>query len=396
MEAVKIKEGIFWVGAIDWHIRNFHDYSTIRGSTYNAYLILDEKITLFDTVKQGFENELLKRIQSVIPPEKINYLVVNHIEPDHSGSFLYIVEKIKPEKIFITRNGRLGLAAYLHRNDFPFEEVKTGTEVKIGKRTIKFIETPMVHWPDSMVSYIPEEKLLISQDAFGAHYATSFRFDDEVDYCSLIQETAKYYANIVLPFSPQVQKLLKTVKELGLEIEIICPDHGVIWRKYTKEVINFYERWSNYVADPRVVIVYDTMWKSTEKMAYAIMDGILKEGIEARIFKLSVSDFTDVITEVMLAKGLLLGSSTLNNNILPTVAGFTTYMKGLRPRGKIGAAFGSYGWSGESVKILNEVLKNIHAEIIHEGLKAKYAPDKEVLKQCEELGKTIAQKIKNS
>jgi flavorubredoxin len=306
------------------------------------------------------------------------------------------VEKIKPEKIFITGNGRLGLAAYLHRNDFPFEEVKTGTEVKIGKRTIKFIETPMVHWPDSMVSYIPEEKLLISQDAFGAHYATSFRFDDEVDYCSLIQETAKYYANIVLPFSPQVQKLLKTVKELGLEIEIICPDHGVIWRKYTKEVINFYERWSNYVADPRVVIVYDTMWKSTEKMAYAIMDGILKEGIEARIFKLSVSDFTDVITEVMLAKGLLLGSSTLNNNILPTVAGFTTYMKGLRPRGKIGAAFGSYGWSGESVKILNEVLKNIHAEIIHEGLKAKYAPDKEVLKQCEELGKTIAQKIKNS
>ncbi len=396
MEAVKIKEGIFWVGAIDWHIRNFHGYSTIRGSTYNAYLILDEKITLFDTVKQGFENELLKRIQSVIPPEKINYLVVNHIEPDHSGSFLYIVEKIKPEKIFITGNGRLGLAAYLHRNDFPFEEVKTGTEVKIGKRTIKFIETPMVHWPDSMVSYIPEEKLLISQDAFGAHYATSFRFDDEVDYCSLIQETAKYYANIVLPFSPQVQKLLKTVKELGLEIEIICPDHGVIWRKYTKEVMNLYEKWSNYVADPRVVIVYDTMWKSTEKMAYAIMDGILKEGIEARIFKLSVSDFTDVITEVMLAKGLLLGSSTLNNNILPTVAGFTTYMKGLRPRGKIGAAFGSYGWSGESVKILNEVLKNIHAEIIHEGLKAKYAPDKEVLKQCEELGKTIAQKIKNS
>ncbi len=394
MKAFKIKEDVYWVGAIDWNLRDFHGYATFRGSTYNSYLIIDEKITLFDTVRKGFEKELLTRIKSVIDPEKINYLVINHIEPDHSGGFKTIFEAIKPEKIFITRNGRLGLIEYFHKDDFPFEEVKTGTEVKIGKRTIKFIETPMIHWPDSMISYIPEEKILISQDAFGAHIATGFKFDDEVDYCSLIQETAKYYANIVLPYSSQVQKLLKTLKDLGLEIDMICPDHGVIWRKYVKQVIDLYDKWSSYTADQRVIIVYDTMWHSTEKMAYAILDGVLKEEIEVKLFKISVSDFAEVLTEIMLAKGLILGSPTFYNQVLASMAGFGSYLKSLRPKGKIGAAFGSYGWSGESVKILNEVLKAIQADIIHEGIKVKYAPDKESLSKCEELGKMVARKIK--
>lgn len=235
MEAVKIRDQLYWVGAIDWHVRNFHGYTTIRGTTYNSYLLIDERIVLFDTVKHGFEDELLTRISKVVNPEAINYLVINHIEPDHVGGFSYVVEKIKPEKIFITRNGRLGLEAYAHRMDLPFEEVKTGHEIKVGKKTIKFIETPMIHWPDSMMSYIPEDKILISQDAFGQHYASSLRFDDEVDHCVLIQEAAKYYANIVLPYSSQVQKLIKTIRDLNLEIDIICPDHGVIWRKILKK-----------------------------------------------------------------------------------------------------------------------------------------------------------------
>lgn len=394
MEAVKIRDQLYWVGAIDWHVRNFHGYTTIRGTTYNSYLLIDEKIVLFDTVKHGFEEELLTRISKVINPEAINYLVINHVEPDHVGGFSYVVEKIKPEKIFITRNGRLGLEAYAHRMDLPFEEVKTGHEIRVGKRTLKFIETPMIHWPDSMMSYIPEDKILISQDAFGQHYASSLRFDDEVDHCVLIQEAAKYYANIVLPYSSQVQKLIKTIRDLNLEIDIICPDHGIIWRKNPQEIINLYEKWSSYEAEPRVVIIYDTMWKSTEKMALAIADGVKNEGVEARIFKLSVNDITDVMTEVMLAKGIALGSSTLNNNLLPTVAAFTTYMKGLRPRKKVGFAFGSYGWSGEAVKYLNEILKDLQAEIIHEGIRTKYAPDKEVLKECEAVGRLLAQKIK--
>lgn len=396
MDPIKIKDNLYWVGAIDWNVRNFHGYTTIRGTTYNSYLLIDDKIVLFDTVKHGFEQELLSRISKVINPEKINYLIINHIEPDHAGAFPYIIQEIKPEKIFITKNGKIGLEAYIHKINFPFEEVKTGFEMKIGNRTIKFIETPMIHWPDSMISYIPEDKVLISQDAFGAHYATSKRFNDEVDYCILMQESAKYYANIILPYSPRVQNLLKTIKDLKLELAFICPDHGVIWRKNIEEIITFYDKWSNYIADPKIVIIYDTMWKSTEKMAYAIMEGVTNEDIEVKLFKLSISDYTEVMTEVMLSKALILGSPTLNNGIMPTVAGFVSYMKGLRPRKKIGASFGSYGWSGESVKILNDVLNEIKAEVVHEGILVKFSPSIETLKECIKLGELVAQKVKAS
>ncbi|MGC8872800.1 MAG: FprA family A-type flavoprotein, partial [Caldimicrobium sp.] len=243
-------------------------------------------------------------------------------------------------------------------------------------------------------TYIPEERILVSQDAFGAHYASSGRFDDEVDLCELIQETRKYYANIIYPYSPQVNKLLKTVKEMNLQIEMICPDHGVIWRKNLEKVLSLYERWSSYVCDPRVLIIYDTMWKSTEKLAYAIMDGVLEEGVEVKLCKLSVTDWTELMADVLESRGLILGSPTLNNGLLPTVSGFLTYMKGFRPRGKVGAAFGSYGWSGESVKILNQYLQEIQAEIVHEGLKVKYVPDEKVLLEGRELGKAAAKKVK--
>ncbi len=394
MEAIKVKEDFYWVGAIDWNVRNFHGYSTVRGTTYNAYLLLDEKITLFDTVKHGFEQELFKRISSVINPEKIDYLVINHIEPDHAGAFLKVFETVRPEKIFLTKNARLGLLAYFHKENFPFEEVKTGQEVRVGKRTIKFIETPMIHWPDSMITYIPEEKILISQDAFGAHYATSGRFDDEVDLCELTQESAKYYANIVYPYSPQVNKLLQMVKSMSLEIEMICPDHGVVWRKNPGKILALYERWSSYICDPRVLIIYDTMWKSTEKMAYAIMEGVIQEGVEVKLCKLSVADLTDLMREVLEARGIVLGSPTLNNGLLPTVSGFLSYMKGLRPRGKVGAVFGSFGWSGEAIKILNQYLDEIQAEKVSEGIKVKYMPDEKALAECMELGKKVAKKVK--
>lgn len=394
MKAIKVKEDFYWVGAIDWNVRNFHGYSTFRGTTYNAYLLIDEKKVLFDTVKHGFEEELIERISSVIDPVNIDYLVINHIEPDHAGAFARIVEKIKPEKIFLTRNAKTGLIAHFHREEYPFVEVKTGDEIKVGKRTIKFIETPMIHWPDSMMSYIPEEAILVSQDAFGAHYATSGRFDDEVDLCELLQEAGKYYANIVYPYSPQVHKLLQTVKQMNLEIKMICPDHGVVWRKYPEKILSLYERWSSYVCDPRVLIIYDTMWKSTEKMAYAVMEGVIQEGVEVKLYKLSVSDITELMRDVLEARGLILGSPTLNNGILPTVAGFLQYMRGLRPRGKVGAVFGSYGWSGESVKVLQQYLQEIQAEIVAEGIRTKYVPDEKVLEECVELGRKVARRVK--
>ncbi len=395
-KAVEIKKNFFWVGVIDWNIRDFHGYNTVRGSSYNSYLLIDEKKVLFDTVKTGFEEELLSRISSVISPEEIDYLVINHIEPDHSGGFLKIIETIKPEKIFLTKNGKLGLEAHLHQADFPFEIVKTGMEVKTGANTLQFIETPMIHWPDSMITYIPEMKILVSQDAFGQHFATLERFDDEVDACILQQETAKYYANIVLPYSPQVQRLLKTLKEKEISPEIICPDHGVIWRKKVKEVLNLYEKWSSYKADLKVLIIYDTMWKSTEKMAKAITEGVLAEGVEAKLFRVNLSDWTELMAEIMEAKGLILGSSTLNNNMLPTMAGFTTYMKGLKPRKKIGAAFGSFGWSGEAVKYLSQILEEMGTELVHQGLKVKYVPNAKALEDCKELGKLVAKKVKEA
>ncbi|QJA06803.1 MBL fold metallo-hydrolase [Thermosulfurimonas marina] len=397
MGAVKIKEGLYWVGAVDWNVRNFHGYTTHRGTTYNAYLLVDEKVVLFDTVKLHFFDQFMEHIREVLgDPRKIDYLVINHIEPDHGGAIARTVEAIQPEKIFCTRNGRLGMIGYFHREDWPFVEVKTGDSLKVGRRTIQFVETPMVHWPDSMVSYIPEEKVLISQDAFGEHYATSTRFDDDVDFCELFQEVAKYYANIVLPFSPQVQKVLQTVKDLKLEIEMICPDHGVIWRRHVKEILEAYDRWSRYEAEPRVLVIYDTMWHSTEKMAWALYEGAVSEGVEAEFFRLSVTDTTELMTEVMRAKGLAFGSSTLNNGLLPTVAGFTTYMKGLRPRNKLGLAFGSYGWSGEAVKHLNKVFEETKTEIVHEGFRVKYAPTEEDLARCRELGRLLAQKVKEA
>ncbi len=393
MGILKIKEGFYWVGVVDWNVRNFHGYTTVKGTTYNAYLLVDEKVVLFDAVKEPYFETLLSGIKEVLKEKKVNYLVINHIEPDHAGTLPKVIKALQPEKIFCTRHAKTGLLRYFEESkDWPLVEVRTGDELKVGARTIKFLETPMVHWPDSMVSYIPEDKVLISQDAFGQHYATGFRFDDEVDECELFREAAKYYANIVLPFSSQVQRVLKEVKKL--EVELICPDHGVIWRTKIREILEAYERWSSYRGRPTVLIIYDTMWKSTEKMALSLCEGALSEGVEVKLFRLSETDSTELMAEVLEATGLALGSPTLNNGLLPTVASFTSYMMGLRPRNKLGLSFGSFGWSGESVKKLNEVLEGIRAELVHEGFRVKYAPSQDELKTCKELGTLLAQRVK--
>ncbi len=395
MAPVKIKDDIYWVGAVDWNIRDFHGYSTKRGSTYNAYLVLDEKITLFDTVKKPFASDLIHNLIKVLgDPAKISYLVVNHVEMDHSGALPEIIERVKPEKIFCSPMGYKGLKEHFHREDWPLVEVKTGDEISLGKRKVKFIETRMIHWPDSMISYLPEEKILISQDAFGQHYATSERFDDEVRYDELMQEAAKYYANIVLPFSPQVEKLLQTIEEMKLEIEMILPDHGVIWRSHIKDILEAYRRWCTYQCREYALVVYATMWHSTEKMALAIAEGIMAEGVSVKVMNASIDHRSDIMTQVLEAKAMVFGSSTLNNNMLPQMADVLTYIKGLRPRKKLGAAFGSFGWSGEAVKHINKYLEEMKAEIVHPGLRVKFVPTHAQLKECFEMGRSIAQAIK--
>ncbi len=389
----EIKKDIYWVGAIDWTIRDFHGYSTYEGTTYNAYLLKDEKTVLFDTVKKSKMSDLVHHVRSLTDPQRIDYIVVNHVEMDHSGSLPEMIDLIKPEKVICSTMGKKALLDHFHREDWPYEVVAPGQVISVGKRSIQFIETRMLHWPDSMFSYIPEEKLLISSDAFGEHWATSERFDDEVDFTTLMRHNAKYYANILLLYSPLVGKLIENVKKLGLQIDMIAPDHGLIKRKYVADMLQAYADWAAHKAKKKAVVVYDTMWHSTEMMAKAVADGIMREGVSVKLMDLQVCHRSDVMTEVLDAKAVVLGCPTLNNGLLPRMAGFLMYMRGLKPSGKIGVAFGSYGWSGEAVKLMNQAMEEMKFEVVHDGIRVKYVPVHENLKECVELGKKVGQAI---
>lgn len=396
MEPVEIKKNFYWVGAIDWNVRDFHGYSTPKGTTYNAYLALDEKITLFDTVKRPFKGELLSNIAKLVDPRKIDYLVVNHVEMDHSGTIPEMIELVQPEQVFCSAMAHKALLDHFHHDDWPYRVVANGERISLGSKTVEFIETRMLHWPDSMFSYIPEDRLLISSDAFGQHWATSERFDDAVRHDELLAHAAKYYANILLLYSPLVQKLLGKVREMGLDIDMIAPDHGLIWRSRPAEILAAYDGWSQQQSKAKAVIVYDTMWHSTELMAKAIATGLQQEGVSFKLLNLKLNHRSDIITEVLDAKGVVLGSPTLNNGMMPIMADLLCYMRGLKPANKIGAAFGSYGWSGEAVKLLTQALQEMKMEVIEPGVRVKYVPVQTDLDQCVELGRRIGAAIKDS
>ncbi len=390
MGPVQIKEDIYWVGALDWNIRDFHGYSTPKGTTYNAYLVLDEKITLFDTVKKTFKNDLIESISRIVDPRRIDYLVVNHVEMDHSGSVPEIVELIGPEKLVCSPMGKKALIDHFSREDWPYHVVETGHQLKLGKRTVSFFETRMLHWPDSMMSYLTEDRLLFSNDAFGEHWATSQRFDDEVDGGELFAHAAKYYANILLLYSPLVRKLLANFAEAGIEPAIIAPDHGVIWRKDVAGIVSAYDKWSRQESLRKALVIYDTMWHATATMAEAIGEGLKQEGLDFKLLNLKCNHRSDIMTEVLDASALILGSPTINNGMMPVMADMLTYMKGLRPIGKVGAAFGSYGWSGEAVKLISETMREMNIGLVGDGLRVKYCPKKQDLDRCVELGRQVA------
>lgn len=394
MRPVEIKKDIHWVGAVDWNIRDFHGYSTPKGTTYNSYLVLDDKVALVDTVKKPFKNTLMHNIRSFIEPRKVDYLIVNHVEMDHSGAMPEVVEEVQPEKIICSAMGKKALLEHYHREDWPYEIVESGQTISLGKKSVQFIETRMVHWPDSMMSYFPGDRLLISSDGFGQHWATSQRFDDEVDSHELLKHAAKYYANILLLYSPLIQKLLANVQRLGLEIDMIAPDHGLIWRAEPGRIIQAYDLWSRQQSKQLALIIYDTMWQSTEKMAYAIGDGLSRQGVNFQTFNMKYAHRSDVMTEVLDAKALIFGSSTLNNGMMPTMVDMLAYMKGLKPVNKIGAAFGSYGWSGEAVKLISGVMEEMKIELVDPGLRVKFAPSHDDLKKCVDLGSKIGLAVK--
>jgi len=395
MGPVEIKKGVYWVGALDWNIRDFHGYSTPLGTTYNAYLVVDEKIALFDTVKRPFKNDLIECISKIIDPRRIDYLVVNHVEMDHSGSVPDFVELAGPEKVICSPMGKKALIDHYNRPDWPYQVVETGQTLSLGKKTATFLETRMLHWPDSMMSYIAEDKLLVSSDGFGQHWATSQRFDDQVDASELFRHAAKYYANILLVFSPLVQKLIAKVGEMGIEIDMIAPDHGLIWRKDPLGIIEAYGKWSRQESRKKAVVVFDTMWQATERMAGAIAEGLQEGGLDFKLLNLKTSHRSDVMTEVLDSAALVIGSATINNGMMPAVADLLSYMKGLRPVGKVGAAFGSYGWSGEAVKLVSEAMQDMKINLIGEGVRVRFSPKKEDLDRCVELGRQVAQAVLN-
>ena len=396
MSTTELAKGIYWVGAVDWDIRDFHGYSTYKGTTYKAFLIVDEKVTLFDTVKRSHLGELLRNIRYIIDPEKIDYVVINHVEMDHSGCLPEIMDIIKPEKVFCSPMGKKAIIDHFHREDWPYEVVKSGSEVSLGKRTIHFLETRMLHWPDSMFSYIKEDGILFSSDAFGQHYATSERFDDEVPLSEVMNESAKYYANILYLFAPLIRKLLKSVGDMNLELNMIAPDHGVIWRTHQDKILEAYDKWSRNEAEQKALVIYDSMWHSTEKMAHAVGAGLKEVGVSTNMVNLQVHHRSDVMTQVLGAKAVVLGSSTLNNGLLPRMAGFLMYMRGLKPTNKFGASFGSFGWSGEAVSLMNTALEDMKIDVIEDGLKMKYVPEEEKLEECVEMGRRIGRKVLES
>lgn len=393
MGKIELKEDIYWVGAIDWNLRDFHGYSTPRGTTYNAFLVLDENVTLFDTVKKGFKEDLIRRISAVVDPKKIDFVVANHVEMDHSSCLPEIMEICRPKKLFCSPRGKQALLQHYHRSDWPYEVVETGQKLSLGRRTVNFIETRMLHWPDSMFSYLEEDRVLISSDAFGQHWATSERFDDQVPKAELIEHAAKYYANILLLYSSLVQKLLGTVREMGLQVDIIAPDHGVIWRKDPGAILDAYHAWSQQKKALKALVVYDTMWESTAAMARAIADGLMQEGVSVQVMDLRFNHRSDVMTQVMDASALICGSSTLNNGMLPRMADLLHYIRGLKPQNKIGAAFGSYGWSGEGVRMVEQALQDMKVEIVLPSAKVQYVPDMGALEECVQMGRKMGRLV---
>ena len=390
-DLIEVKEGVYWVGAIDWNIRSFHGYITHRGTSYNAYIVVGDEIALVDTVKEHFFPEMMRRIREIVDPSAIDYIVSNHTEPDHSGSITKFLDVAKGAELIASDLGTKGLRSY-YGDDLEITSIKEKPSLNLGDKTLQFVPIPMVHWPDSMVTYIPERKLLLSNDAFGQHLASNKRFDDEVDQAVLMQEATTYYANIVMPLWMSVSRAFKALG--GVDLKVIAPSHGMIWRKDPGKILEAYQRWVGGYSEERAVIVYDTMWGSTERVANALVEGLTRGGVDVKLFRLNETHNSDVIAQILESKAVLVGSPTLNNGLFPTVASFLTYMKGLKPTKKIGAAFGSYGWGRGAKRLVEAELKASGIELLENKLDFNFRPTEVELEKAVEFGELVAKKIK--
>jgi anaerobic nitric oxide reductase flavorubredoxin len=390
---IQVKSNVSWVGKIDWELRKFHgdEYSTHRGSTYNSYLIEEEKVALIDTAWLPFAKEYVENLRKIIDLKKIDYVIANHAEIDHSGALPELMSHIPNTPIYCTANGIKSLKGHYHQ-DWDFHAVKTGDRLSLGKKELIFVEAPMLHWPDTMFCYLTGDNILFSNDAFGQHYATEFMFNDLVDRAELMEECIKYYANILTPFSAFVGKKIKEVLSFKLPVDIICTSHGVIWRDNPVQIVEQYLKWADSYKENQITIIYDSMWNGTRVMAENIASGIKQsdQKVNVKLYNLAKSDKNDVITEIFKSKAVLVGSPTINRGILTAVAALLEEIKGLKFQGKKAAAFGCYGWSGESVKVISENLQSAGFEVVDGGIKTLWNPDTESIGACIEYGKKVA------
>lgn len=389
--SIEIAKNIYWVGVTDWGLRRFHGFelSVHRGSTYNSYLIMDEKIAIVDAVWGPHADEFISKIKAIVDPAKIDYVIVNHAEPDHSGSLPTLMKYCPNATVVASKNGVGSVAGHYHGN-WKSMPVKTGDRLKLGKNELIFIEAPMLHWPDTMFTYVTGHNILMSNDAFGQHYASAFLFNDLVNQAELYEEALKYFANILTLYSDKILKKIDEILALKLPVDIIAPSHGVIWRKDPLQIVRKYQEWAHQVPAKTALIVYDTMWNATEKMAKAIAEGLIECGVDCKVCHAALSDSNDLMVDIFKAKLIVLGSCTHNNGILPSMAKILEEMRGLRFKNKIGAAFGSYGWSGESVRDIEEVFKKAGIPLVRSGMKVKWQPGEAELDACRAMGRELA------
>ncbi|MDR2947054.1 MAG: flavodoxin domain-containing protein [Candidatus Adiutrix sp.] len=393
MEPVKVAENVYWVGALDYEIRDFHGYRTQQGSTYNAYLIVDEKTTLIDAVKAPFVPELLRRVAKIVDPQKIDQVISNHAEMDHAGGLPHLMHIIGRDKpIYTSKMGEKALRGQFQNAHLNLKTVNPGESMSLGRLSLQFLETRMVHWPDSMFSFCPELGILFSQDAFGMHMCTSRRFDDEVASNVWSYEALKYFANILTPYTTPIAKALESVVSSGLlaKIKIICPDHGIIWRTNPAEIVSRYSKWVKQEPARKAVIVYDSMWRSTEKMATYLGDALSRENVLVKLMSMKTNHRSDVITELFTAGAVMVGSPTINNEMYPTIAEVLSYARGLKFQNKVGGAFGSYGWSGESAKNVQAALQSMNVQLPHPEVRHQWVPEEADLSGLNTMAKAVA------
>lgn len=391
-----INDKVTWVGKIDWELRNFHgyEYSVDRGSSYNSYLIRDEKTVLIDTVWKPFAKEFVENLKKEVDLNEIDYIVMNHGEIDHSGALPELMREIPDTPIYCTANGIKSIKGHFHE-DWNFIPVKTGDTLSIGQNDLVFVEARMLHWPDSMFTYMTNDNILFSNDAFGQHYASEYMYNDLVDPDELYSEAMKYYANILNPFSRLVTRKIEEVVKLDIPIDMICPSHGIIWRKDPLQIVEQYMKWAQDYQEDQITIIYDTMWDGTRRMAEALAEGIKEadDRVNIKLFNTSKTDKNNVITEIFKSKAVLLGSPTVNGSILTSMAAIADLASGLKFKNKKGAAFGTYGWSGESIKILTQHLEDAGFEVVNQGIRELWNPDESALDRCREFGRKFVQEL---